>query len=230
MGGATVKTGKPGRKFVQIKHPLDRGIFIIIPLDIFFVHYKLPAMKLKLLALCAAIALAQAAFAAGIPSIQDIPLNDINDKPTSLKAYAGKVVLLVNVASKCGNTPQYKGLEAMYEKYKDQGFVIVGVPCNDFAGQEPGTSAEIVKFCTDTYNVSFPLMAKIHVKGPEQHPLYAALTSKDAAIPGPTGDIDWNFAKFVIGRDGKPIKRFGNKVKPDASELVQTVEAALAAK
>jgi glutathione peroxidase len=185
-------------------------------------------MKLTLLTLCA-VFLAKVAIAAPV-TIQDIPLNDINDKPTSLKAYSGKVVLLVNVASKCGNTPQYKGLEAMYEKYKDQGFVIVGVPCNDFAGQEPGTAAEIVKFCTDNYNVSFPLMAKVHVKGPEQHPLYAALTSKEAAIPGPTGDIDWNFAKFVIGRDGKPIKRFSNKVKPDAPDLVQTVEAAIATK
>ena len=125
---------------------------------------------------------AQAVFAAGI---QDIKLNDINDKPTSLKDYAGKVVLLVNVASKCGNTPQYEGLQAMYEKYKDKGFVIVGVPCNDFAGQEPGTAAEIVKFCTDNYQVTFPLMAKIHVKGAEQHPLYAALTS-DTTIPGAT--------------------------------------------
>lgn len=173
---------------------------------------------------------AQAVFAAGI---QDIKLNDINDKPTSLKAYDGKVVLLVNVASRCGNTPQYAGLQAMYEKYKDKGFVIVGVPCNDFLSQEPGTAAEIVKFCTDNYQVTFPLMAKIHVKGAEQHPLYAALTS-DKAIPGDPGtkdgSIDWNFAKFVIGRDGKPVKRFKAGVKPDNADLVKTVETALAAK
>jgi len=186
-------------------------------------------MKFILLILCAALA-AQAASAGDVPSIQTIPLNDIDGKPTALKAYAGKVILLVNVASKCGNTPQYKGLEAMYEKYKDRGFVIVGVPCNDFASQEPGTAEEIKAFCTGKYNVTFPLMAKIHVKGPEQHPLYAALTSKGAAIPGPTGDIDWNFAKFVIGRDGKPVKRFGNKVQPDNADLVRTVETALAAK
>ncbi len=173
---------------------------------------------------------AQVATAGSAPSIQSIPLNDINGKATSLKDYAGKVILLVNVASHCGNTPQYKGLEAMYEKYKDKGFVIIGVPCNDFAGQEPGTAEEIKTFCTDNYNVTFPLMAKIHVKGSEQHPLYAALTSKDAGIPGPTGDIDWNFAKFVIGRDGKPIKRFANKVQPEAPDLVQTVETALGAK
>lgn len=170
---------------------------------------------------------------AAASDIQDIKLNDINAKPTSLKAYGGKVVLLVNVASFCGNTPQYAGLEAMYEKYKNKGFVIVGVPCNDFRSQEPGTAEEIVKFCTDKYNVTFPLMAKIHVKGDEQHPLYAALT-KDPAIPGDPGtkdgSIDWNFAKFVIGRDGKPIKRFKAGVKPDNADLVQTVETALAAK
>ena len=140
------------------------------------------------------------------------------------------MILLVNVASLCGNTPQYKGLEAMYEKYKDRGLVIIVVPCNDFGSQEPGSAEEIKAFCTETYKVTFPLMAKIHVKGPEQHPLYAALTSEDAAIPGPSGDIDWNFAKFVIGRDGKAIKRFANRVQSDAPELVQTVEAALGAK
>ena len=183
-------------------------------------------MKISLSLLCLAL-ISQAAVAA---DIQDIKLNDINDKPTSLKAYAGKVVLLVNVASFCGNTPQYKGLEAMYEKYKDKGLVIVGVPCNDFGAQEPNSAAEIVKFCTDNYQVTFPLMAKIHVKGAEQHPLYAALTDPKANIPGPKGDIDWNFAKFVIGRDGKVIKRFGNRVQPDNADLVKTVETALDAK
>ena len=173
---------------------------------------------------------AQLASADPMPAIQNIPLSDIDGKATSLQAYAGKVVLLVNVASYCGNTPQYAGLEAMYEKYKDRGLVVVGVPCNDFASQEPGTAEQIKQFCDSEYHVTFPLMAKVHVKGPEQHPLYAALTSKEAAIPGATGDIDWNFAKFVIGRDGKPIKRFKSRVKPDSPDLVQTVEAALAAK
>ncbi len=180
-------------------------------------------MKIILCLLCVALA----GQVAGATDVSEIKLNDINGKPTSLKAYAGKVVLLVNVASKCGNTPQYKGLEAMYEKYKDKGFVIVGVPCNDFGAQEPGSAEEIVKFCTDNYQVTFPLMAKIHVKGPEQHPLYAALTG-DKEIPGPKGDIDWNFAKFVIGRDGQVIKRFGNRVQPENADLVQTVETALA--
>jgi glutathione peroxidase len=182
-------------------------------------------MKVVLSLLCVLLA----AQVAGAADIQDIKLNDIDGKPTSLKAYAGKVILLVNVASKCGNTPQYKGLEAMYEKYKDKGLVIVGVPCNDFNAQEPGTAEQIVKFCTDNYHVTFPLMAKIHVKGAEQHPLYAALT-KDPDIPGPKGEIDWNFAKFVIGRDGKVIKRFANRVQPENADLVQTVETALAAK
>jgi glutathione peroxidase len=186
-------------------------------------------MKMMMLLLAAGLA-AQVVSAGNPPSIQDIPLDDINGKPVSLKDYGGKVILLVNVASLCGNTPQYKGLEAMYEKYKDRGLVIIGVPCNDFGSQEPGSAEEIKAFCTEKYSVTFPLMAKIHVKGPEQHPLYAALTSKDAGIPGPAGDIDWNFAKFVIGRDGKPIKRFANKVQPDAPELVETVETALAAK
>lgn len=104
------------------------------------------------------------------------------------------------------------------------------MPCNDFAGQEPGSAETIKKFCTEKYSVTFPLMAKIHVKGPEQHPLYAALTAKDSTFPGPKGDIDWNFAKFVIGRDGKVVKRFAAKVKPEVPELVQTVESALAAK
>jgi glutathione peroxidase len=182
-------------------------------------------MKVVLSLLCVLLA----AQVAGAADIQDIKLNDINDKPTSLKAYAGKVILLVNVASLCGNTPQYKGLEAMYEKYKDKGLVVVGVPCNDFGAQEPGTAGEIVKFCMDNYKVTFPLLAKIHVKGAEQHPLYAALT-QDPAIPGAKGDIDWNFAKFVIGRDGKAIKRFASRVQPENADLVQTVETALAAK
>ena len=95
------------------------------------------------------------------------------------------------------------------------------MPCNDFGGQEPGTAEEIKTFCTENYSVTFPLMAKVHVKGPEQHPLYAALTSKDAAIPGPAGDIDWNFAKFVIGRDGQPVRRFANKVQPDAPDWLK---------
>jgi len=158
-------------------------------------------------------------------NLQNIPLNDINDHATSLKAYSGKVVLLVNVASKCGFTPQYAGLEALYKKYQDKGLVIVGVPSNDFGAQEPGTAEEIKAFCSSKYEVTFPLMAKVHVVGAEKHPLYAALTGPDSAFPG---EVKWNFQKFLIGRDGKLLARFKSQVKPDAPELVQAVEAALA--
>jgi len=170
--------------------------------------------------LCAA----QIALADKESPLQTIPLKDINGHDTSLKAYAGKVVLLVNVASKCGNTPQYAGLQALYEKYKGKGFVIIGVPSNDFAGQEPGTPEEIKAFCTDTYGVTFPLMAKVHVKGKEKCPLYAALTASDAPFPG---EVKWNFGKFLIDRQGQVIKRFEPSVKPETTEVVQAIEAAL---
>jgi glutathione peroxidase len=154
----------------------------------------------------------------------DIPLKDINGKSTSLKAYEGKVLLVVNVASKCAFTPQYKGLEGLYQKYKDQGLVVLGFPCNDFGAQEPGTLDEIKEFCSTRYHVTFPLFDKLHVKGAEQHPLYAALTGKDSPFPG---DVKWNFGKFVIGRDGKILQRFESRVKPEDAELVKAVEAAI---
>jgi glutathione peroxidase len=157
-------------------------------------------------------------------NLQNIPLNDIDDHPTSLKAYAGKVVLLVNVASKCGYTPQYSALEALYKKYKDQGLVIIGVPSNDFGGQEPGSAGEIKEFCTSKYEVTFPLMAKIHVVGAEKHPLYAALTGPDSAFPG---EVKWNFQKFIIGRDGVLLGRFESKVKPDSPEFIAAIQVAL---
>ena len=156
-----------------------------------------------------------------------IPLKDIDGKDTSLAAYKGKAVLVVNVASKCGFTPQYEGLEALWRKYKDAGLMVLGFPCNDFGAQEPGTNDEIKKFCSTKYEVSFPLFDKLHVKGPEQHPLYAALSGKDAAFPG---DVKWNFGKFLIGRDGKIIARYDSAVKPDAKELTDAIDKALAAK
>ena len=159
--------------------------------------------------------------------LASIPLKDINGKSTSLKDYHGKVVLVVNVASRCGLTPQYKGLEATFRKYKDKGFVILGFPCNDFAGQEPGSNEEIKQFCTGKYDVTFPLFDKLHVKGADQHPLYAALTGKDAQFPG---DVKWNFGKFLLGRDGKVVQRFEPKTTPDADEVAKAIEAALAAK
>ncbi len=159
--------------------------------------------------------------------LQEIPLKDINGKPASLKDYNGKVLLVVNVASKCGFTPQYEALEAMHRKYKDKGFSVLGFPCNDFGKQEPGSNEEIKQFCSSKFNVTFPMFDKLHVKGPEQHPLYAALTGKEAAFPG---DVKWNFGKFLIGKDGKILKRFDSKVTPDSPEMVQAIETALAAK
>jgi len=160
-------------------------------------------------------------------SIYEIPVKDIDGKETSLGAYKGKVLLVVNVASKCGLTPQYKALETTYEKFKDKGLVIAGFPCNQFASQEPGTNEEIKKFCSSQYNVTFPLFDKLEVNGPNRHPLYVALAGKDSPFPG---DIKWNFGKFLIGRDGKIIKRFEPKTTPDSPEVTQAIEAALAVK
>jgi len=164
---------------------------------------------------------------AAAASLQNISVKDIDGKGTSLQAYAGKVLLVVNVASQCGLTPQYAQLEALQQKYAAKGFTVLGFPCNDFGGQEPGTTAQIKEFCSSKFAVTFPLFDKVHVKGPEQHPLYAALTGKDAAFPG---DIGWNFGKFLIGKDGKVLARFEPKTKPDAPEVVQAIEAALAKK
>jgi len=160
-------------------------------------------------------------------SLYDIPLKDIDGKDATLKPYQGKVLLVVNVASKCGFTPQYAALEAVYKKYQDQGLVVCGFPCNQFGSQEPGTDAEIKQFCTSKYEVTFPMFDKLEVNGANRHPLYVALAGADSPFPG---NIRWNFTKFLIGRDGKILNRFDSKVKPDSPELTQAVEAALAAK
>ena len=160
-------------------------------------------------------------------SIYDIPLKDIDGNATSLKPYKGQVVLVVNVASHCGFTPQYAALEAVYQKYKSQGLVICGFPCNQFGGQEPGTDTEIKQFCTAKYDVTFPMFDKLEVNGDNRHPLYVLLAGKDSPFPG---DIRWNFTKFVIGRDGKIVNRFDSKVKPDSDEVTTAIETALAAK
>ena len=165
--------------------------------------------------------------AASGASIYEIPLKDIDGKETSLAPYKGKVVLIVNVASKCGYTPQYKALEATFEKYKDKGFEILAFPCNQFGGQEPGTNEEIKQFCSSKYNVTFPLFDKIEVNGANRHPLYTELAGEKSPYPG---NIKWNFSKFLVGRDGKLIKRFDSKVAPEAPELVTAIEAALAQK
>lgn len=160
-------------------------------------------------------------------AVYDVPLKDIDGKTSSLKDYKGKVLLVVNVASKCGLTPQYKALEALHQKYKDQGFSVLGFPCNDFSGQEPGSNEEIKQFCSSKYNVSFPMFDKLHVKGAEQHPLYAALSGKESPFPG---DVKWNFGKFLISRDGKILQRFEPKTTPDSPEVTAAIEAALAKK
>jgi glutathione peroxidase len=159
-------------------------------------------------------------------SLYDLPLKDIDGKATSLKPYQGKVLLIVNVASHCGFTRQYSGLESTYLKYQEQGLTVAGFPCNQFGGQEPGTAEEIKQFCTATYNVTFPMFDKIEVNGTNRHPLYVKLAGKDSPV---AGDIKWNFTKFLIGRDGKILKRFDSKVEPDSTELTTAIEAALTA-
>ena len=143
-----------------------------------------------------------------------------------LSLHKGKVILMVNVASKCGLTPQYEALQRIYEKYKDQGFVVFGFPANNFRSQEPGTNSEIRQFCTLNYGVNFPLFSKISVKGEDMHPLYGYLTSK-ASNPEFGGEIQWNFTKFLIGRKGQVIARFEPKTVPDSPEAIAAIEAAL---
>lgn len=159
-------------------------------------------------------------------SLYDIPLKDIDEKATSLKPYQGKVLLVVNVASQCGLTPQYTALQAIQKKYKDKGFSVLAFPCNQFNGQEPGSNKEIKQFCSSKYEVTFPLFDKLEVNGPNRHPLYVALAGKDSPFPG---DIKWNFGKFLIGKDGKILNRFEPRTTPDAPEVIAAIEAALAA-
>ncbi|WP_425485740.1 glutathione peroxidase [Limisphaera ngatamarikiensis] len=161
------------------------------------------------------------------PDPYNIKLVDIDGRETTLGAYRGKVLLIVNVASKCGFTPQYAGLEELYRKYKDRGLVVLGFPCNQFGNQEPGSNEEIKAFCTSRYEVSFPMFAKIEVNGPGRHPLYQWLAGPESPF---AGDIKWNFTKFLVGRDGRILRRFESRVRPDSPELVQAVEEALAAK
>ena len=183
-------------------------------------------LALPLVTLCLSLCLTATAFAAP-KSVYDFTLKSIDGQPTPLKEYHGKVLLLVNVASKCGFTPQYTALEALYEKYKAKGLVIVGVPANNFMAQEPGTNEEIKAFCTKNYNVSFPMMSKVSVKGDDKTPLYDFLTSKEAD-PKFGGEIQWNFTKFLFDRNGNPVARFEPATKPDSPEVTAAIEAALA--
>ena len=153
--------------------------------------------------------------------VLDYQMDSIDGEPVKLESFKGKVILMVNTASKCGLTPQYEGLEKLYRAHKDEGFVIIGFPANNFMGQEPGTNKEILEFCTGTYDVTFPMMAKISVKGKDAHPLYQQL----AAQPEPVGgEPTWNFDKFLVNREGEVVARFGPRTVPDNKELVEAIE------
>jgi glutathione peroxidase len=160
-------------------------------------------------------------------NVYEFTLNSIDGQTAPLATYKGKVVMLVNVASRCGFTPQYSALEAVYEKYKDRGFVIIGIPANNFGAQEPGSNQEIKTFCSTKYHVSFPMMSKVSVKGDDKTPLYQFLTDK-SANPETGGDIKWNFTKFLIGPGGRVITRFEPEVTPDAPQVTAAIENALA--
>jgi glutathione peroxidase len=175
--------------------------------------------------------------------LQQIPLQTIDGRDSNLGAYAGQVLLVVNTASKCGLTPQYEGLEALYTKYKDEGFAVLGFPANDFAGQEPGSDAEIADFCTTSFAVDFPMFSKISVAGEAKHPLYAALTAAEpkaahsegfrdklkgyGKTPNPEPEVLWNFEKFLIGRDGSVVGRFSPDMAPQDDVLVSAIEREL---
>src|SRR5689334_20330813 len=157
-------------------------------------------------------------------SFYDISVRSIDGKPDLLGPLRGKVALAVNVASKCGLTPQYAGLEQLQRELQDQNFTVIGFPCNQFGAQEPGSEAQIVQFCQTNYDVSFPMSAKLDVNGPQRHPLYAFLTSPDTGV---AGDITWNFEKFLIGRDGRVLKRYPPPTKPQDNGLMQDIADAL---
>jgi glutathione peroxidase len=167
------------------------------------------------------------AVSAQAQSFYEIPIRDIDGKAGTLEPYKGRVLLIVNVASECGYTPQYAGLEDLYRDYKDKGLTVIGVPCNQFGGQEPGSNKEIKEFCTSAFSVTFPLLEKADVNGAKRHPLYAYLTGEKAPRPG---NIQWNFTKFLIGRDGKVLARFEPDAEPQSAEVLRAITAALAAK
>jgi glutathione peroxidase len=163
-----------------------------------------------------------------VASLYDLPLQTLGGESASLADHRGKALLIVNVASKCGLTPQYEGLERLQKRYADRGFTVLGFPCNQFAGQEPGSAEEIGTFCSTTYGVSFPLYAKGDVNGPEQQPLYAELTTTPDA-EGAAGDVQWNFEKFLVGPDGTVAARFRPRTEPESAELVAAIEELLPA-
>jgi glutathione peroxidase len=159
-------------------------------------------------------------------ALYDIPIHTLQGDDATLGDYAGKTLLLVNVASKCGLTPQYEGLERLQKTYGDKGFSVIGFPCNQFMGQEPGTADEIQEFCSTTYGVTFPLLAKADVNGDDRQPLYTELT-KAVDSDGAAGDIQWNFEKFLVAPDGEVVNRFRPRTEPDAPEVISAIEAVL---
>ncbi|KUJ68388.1 glutathione peroxidase [Streptomyces albus subsp. albus] len=161
-------------------------------------------------------------------SLYDIPLRTLSGESTSLRDHQGKALLVVNVASKCGLTPQYEGLERLQQRYAERGFTVLGVPCNQFAGQEPGSSEEIQTFCSTSYGVSFPLLEKTDVNGEQRHALYTALTAAPDA-EGQAGDVQWNFEKFLLSPQGEVVGRFRPRTEPEAPEVVAAIEAQLTA-
>jgi glutathione peroxidase len=193
--------------------------------------YRTLSVCAALLTLACGVSLALAADQGDkkVPDVLNFTMKSLDGKDVDLSQYQGKVVLIVNVASKCGYTPQYKGLEAVYEKYGKDGLVVLGVPANEFGKQEPGSNAEIAEFCKASYNVQFPMLAKVVVKGGGQCPLYKYLTDK-GTDPKFAGPIKWNFTKFLIGRDGQIVDRFESKVDPESEEVMKAIEAELAKK
>jgi glutathione peroxidase len=163
---------------------------------------------------------------AAVRSIHEIELPSLSGEPVALSDYRGKVVLAVNVASKCGYTPQYAGLQRVHDRYADRGFAVLGFPCNQFLRQEPGSAEEIREFCSVNYGVTFPLFAKLEVKGRHQHPLYAIL-SEFPDDRGKAGNVTWNFEKFLVGKDGRVVRRFRPKTQPEDPRIVDAIEALL---
>jgi glutathione peroxidase len=170
------------------------------------------------------LVLTMSQFAAAAGSVHEFKVKDIDGKDVDLAQYKGKTLLIVNVASKCGLTPQYADLQKLQDKYKDKGFVVLGFPANEFGKQEPGTDAEIKEFCTGKYNVSFPMFSKVVVKGEGQAPLYAHLTGGEGKT---AGDIKWNFTKFLVDKEGKVVARFEPRVKPDDKQVTEAIESTL---
>jgi len=191
-------------------------------------------MRYPVLALAGAIALLALTSTAPaddkkVPAVLNFKMKGLDGKDVDLSQYQGKVILMVNVASQCGYTPQYKGLQQLHEKYSKDGLVVLGVPSNDFGKQEPGSNDEIAKFCQSKYGVKFEMLSKVPVKGAEQVPLYKYLTSKETD-PKFSGDIKWNFTKFLIGRNGEIVARFESKVEPESAEVTKAIETELSKK